>query len=133
MPSRCSAISEYTQGGWMPPQLPSASCRSTIQSTSRRRARARPGWRGRRSYSFWITSSHQNRPDPGTRVSSRSVPGATSSGTSTPSGRTGRREITISRGAIVPRAQHAKSYRLNGAQSGKWTSSGGMLGTPAHG
>ena len=49
------------------------------------------------------------------------------------SGRRGRREMTMSSGATVPRAQHAKSYRLSGTRGGSHTSSGGMLGTPSHG
>lgn len=90
-------------GGVGYPQLPSASCRSTIQSTRRRRARLRPGRHGKASYSLSSLSAHQKKPDPGTRVSKCSVPGITSSGTLQPGNFTGRREITINSGAMVPR------------------------------
>ena len=33
-PSRCSAITEYTHGGWMPPQQPSLSWRRMIHSAA---------------------------------------------------------------------------------------------------
>ncbi len=61
------------------------------------------------------------------------MPGTNISLTSTPRSRTGCFETTIVNGATVPRAQHAKSYRLNGIHSGKSTISGGSDGTPNHG
>ena len=126
-------MSEYTHGGWMPPQLPSASWCSRIQPTSRRRDASRPGWTRRRSYCFWSRSAHANGPLAATRRRRHSVPGSTSSCSENGSGRRGRREITMSSGAIVPRAQQAKSYRLSGIDGGSHTSSGGMLGTPSQG
>ena len=104
-----SAIREYTHGGWIPPQLPSASWCSTIHRTSRPRAPARPGFHGSVSYNRRSESSHPRGPDPGTRVRRGSVPRSTSSARSTPSGRTGLRDSTMVRGAIVPRAQQEKS------------------------
>jgi hypothetical protein len=42
-----SAISEYTQGGWIPPQEPSRSWRAMIQSAQRRSAARRSDLTGR--------------------------------------------------------------------------------------
>ena len=44
----CRAMIEYTHGGWIPPQEPSASCRSQIQRAMRASARRRSAGRGRR-------------------------------------------------------------------------------------
>ena len=50
-----------------------------------------------------------SQPRPRTRERSLSVPGKTTSSTSTPRSRTGFFETTTVSGATVPRAQHAKS------------------------
>ena len=45
-PRQASAISDQTHGGWIPPQLPSSSCRSMIQRSAAASARSRPGFSG---------------------------------------------------------------------------------------
>ncbi len=104
----------------MPPQLPSFSWRSIdpMRDAMLRvaRAAAAKGGLRRTSADFRRASASPSR----ARVcSSGSLPGRTISEMSTPSSRTGFFETTMVSGATVPRAQQAKSYKLNGIHGGK--------------